>query len=149
MAVNHELLAPCGLYCGVCGVYIADRDQNMKFKERLAPVYGVGVEEVRCRGCLSNEAFGYCKTCPIRTCTQEKGYEGCHQCVDFPCSHIEDFSVEVGKKVILRAIPQWREMGTEKWVASEEARYHCPECGYPLFRGAMRCRQCKEPVELD
>jgi hypothetical protein len=149
MNVNRSLLAPCGLYCGVCGVYIADRDQNQNFKERLAGVYGVNAEEVRCGGCLSDETFVYCQVCPIKSCTKEKGYDGCHQCADFPCAFVEEFPFEVGKKVMLRAIPQWREMGTEAWVAAEEARYHCPECGGPLFRGAKRCRRCKVAVNQD
>jgi len=55
----------------------------------------------------------------------------------------------VGKKVILRAIPEWRELGTEKWVAAEEKRYHCPECGNSIFRGAKRCNKCKNPVNVD
>ena len=91
----------------------------------------------------------YCRVCPIKSCAEEKGYEGCYQCDDFPCSFIEDFPQPVGKKVMMRAIPQWREMGTEKWVAAEEARYQCPQCGLKLFRGAKRCRECKTPVDLD
>ena len=51
--------------------------------------------------------------------------------------------------MILRAIPYWREHGTEKWIADEEARYVCPECGNKLFRGAQRCNQCKTAVDLD
>lgn len=149
MTINRDLLAPCGLYCGVCAVYIAHRDNNEKFKQRLAPVYGVEVEDVHCDGCLSKEPFAYCKVCPIKSCAEEKGYEGCHQCAEFPCSIIEAFPLPVGKKVIMRAIPQWREMGTEKWVAAEEARYHCPECGNTLFRGAQRCRACETPVDQD
>ncbi len=38
LRVGKELLAPCGLYCGVCGVYIAHRDNNIKFKERLTTI---------------------------------------------------------------------------------------------------------------
>jgi len=30
--MNAELLAPCGLYCGVCGIYMASRDNNQKLK---------------------------------------------------------------------------------------------------------------------
>ena len=85
----------------------------------------------------------------IRDCTREKGYAGCHECGDFPCQLIENFPVPVGKKVILRAIPDWRERGTEAWVRDEEARYVCPECDHRLFRGAKRCNQCKTPVNLD
>jgi len=128
METQEELLAPCGLYCGVCAVMIAHRDDNWNLKERLAPLYGVLPEGIRCRGCLSGEVFAYCSRCPIRSCTQQKGYDGCHQSVEFPCEHIHHFPVPVGKKVILRAIPQRREMGTEKWVSAEEKRYHCPGC---------------------
>jgi predicted RNA-binding Zn-ribbon protein involved in translation (DUF1610 family) len=50
---------------------------------------------------------------------------------------------------MLRAIPQRRDWGTEKWVAEETKRYQCPSCGYALFRGAKRCRECGQPVDLD
>jgi len=149
MEVNKELLAPCGLYCGVCGVIIATRNDDHKFRQRLSTVYGVRPDQVRCRGCMSDDLFVYCQVCPIRDCVNEKGYQGCHQCDDFPCGHIEKFPLPVGKKVQLRAIPQWRKMGTEKWVEAEEKRYVCPNCGYKLFRGAKRCRSCREPVDLD
>jgi hypothetical protein len=147
MEIKKELLAPCGLYCGVCAIMIAHRDNNQKFKERLAPLYGVSPEEIRCRGCLSGEVFSYCTTCPIKSCTRQKGYEGCHECREFPCAHIHNFPVPVGRKVILRAIPQRREIGTKKWVEAEEKRYRCPNCGSRLFRGAKSCRHCHEAVD--
>jgi hypothetical protein len=149
MEIKKELLAPCGLYCGVCAIRIAHKGNNEKFKERLAPVYGVSPEEIRCEGCLSSDVFDYCTTCAIRSCTEERGYEGCHQCDAFPCEHIDNFPVPIGRQVILRAVPQRREMGTEKWVESEERRYRCPNCGEQLFRGARRCRHCKEAVNPD
>jgi len=36
MEINPNFLAPCGLYCGVCGIYYATRDENEKFKNSLA-----------------------------------------------------------------------------------------------------------------
>lgn len=149
MNINNELLSPCGLYCGVCGVLIAHRENSQKFKEKLSTVYGVSADEIRCKGCMSDEPFVFCRTCPIKTCAKEKGYTGCHECSDFPCEHINNFPVEVGKKVILRAVPRWREVGTEKWVEEEEQRYICPECGNKLFRGAKRCRNCRQPVDAN
>lgn len=149
MEVKKEWCAPCGLYCGVCAILIADRDDNQKFKERLTTVYDVGAEEIHCKGCLSDDLFLYCRVCPIRDCVERKGLMGCHQCGEFPCDYIENFPLPVGKKVILRSIPAWRELGTERWVGEETERYHCPECGYPLFRGARRCRRCKTQVDVD
>lgn len=148
--VKRELLSPCGLYCGVCAVFIAYRDGNEKFKERLLGVYGLSsTDQVRCRGCLSGERFLYCDACPIRDCSSGRGYQGCYQCEDWPCERVDNFPLPVGKKVMLRAIPAWRELGTEEWVRSEEERYRCPHCGYGLFRGARRCRSCGSDVDVD
>ncbi len=55
----------------------------------------------------------------------------------------------VGKKVILRAVPYRRKLGTEQWVKDEEARYFCPTCNTKVFRGAIRCNGCKQPLNLD
>ncbi len=151
--INPDLLAPCGLYCGVCAVYISHRDNNLKFKEKLVSVYKPmtnSIDDVECTGCLSDGiVFGYCNNCPIKSCVKEKELEGCHQCETWPCKIIERFPIPVGKQVIMRAIPQWREYGTEKWVEEEENRYHCPDCGNPLFRGVRRCNKCGISVSVD
>lgn len=163
MNINPDFISPCGLYCGVCAIYMAHRDNNQKFKERLVSLYqgnisGKGTlpnsetlstDDIRCQGCLSEDRFMHCQQCEIRECTQKKGYVGCHQCDDFPCGHIENFSMAVGKKVILRAVPYRRKVGTEKWIQDEEARYYCPECGHKVFRGAGKCNQCKARLDLD
>ena len=149
MSGNQALAAPCGLYCGVCGIYVATRDGNEKFKEKLAPVYGAKPADLVCDGCLSERVWMYCQSCPIKSCCLDKKIEGCHQCNDFPCKFIDNFPIPVGKKVILRAIPRWKEVSTEEWMAEEEKRYICPHCGYPQFRGVKKCRQCKEAIDLD
>ncbi|HUU40581.1 MAG TPA: DUF3795 domain-containing protein [Desulfatiglandales bacterium] len=163
MKINPNFISPCGLYCGVCAVYIAHRDNNRKFKELLLDVYqgqvhgkgrlpnaeNLSLEDIQCNGCLSEEPFIYCRQCDIKECTRQKGYTGCHQCDEFPCRHIEDFPMTVGKKVILRAISYRREAGTEKWIQDEEARYVCPECGNKVFRGVAQCNKCKAKLDLD
>ena len=123
----------------VCAIYIAHRDKNIKLKEGLLKLYKGGtagkgalpnggsltVEDIRCPGCLSDDRFMHCHQCEIKKCTEEKGYAGCHQYSDFPCQY------------------------DEKWVRDEEARYVCPECGNKVFRGAMKCNQCKAQLDLD
>ena len=155
--VKKELLAPCGLYCGVCAIYIADRDNNQKLKERLLKAYkpfSKTVNDVKCKGCLSDkkeDIFGYCQLCAIRDCIQTKEINGCYECNDFPCKNIENFPVPGGKKFILKKIYRWREIRTEEWVKEEEARYRCPECNNPQVRviGTKRCIKCGISVAVD
>ncbi|MBU1340680.1 MAG: DUF3795 domain-containing protein [Proteobacteria bacterium] len=163
MTINPDFISPCGLYCGVCAIYIADRDKNLKFKERLVGLYKGGIpgkgtlpnsenisaQDIRCKGCLSDELFMHCKQCEIRDCTSRKGYSGCHECDEFPCPHIENFPMTVGKKVILRVVPYRRKVGTQKWIQDEEARYFCPECGNKVYRGVVSCNQCRAQLDLD
>ncbi len=160
---NKDLMAPCGLYCGACGVYIATRDKNEKFKTIMANLYGTNPEETECLGCMqpdsSKKLYEPCKLCSLRDCIKSKGYYSCHQCDEWPCSLVENFTVTTGKRVIKRTIPIWREKvakygdekGSIEWARSECKRYHCSSCGKPIFRGAQRCRACKKEVadELD
>ena len=81
MEIENEFLAHCGLYCGVCGVYYATRDNNDKFLERLLTMYqekipgleGVSIEDLKCEGCLSDRVSLFCRSCAIKSCTLEKG----------------------------------------------------------------------------
>ena len=143
--MNKDLLSPCGLYCGACGILIADRTNDHVLKGKLAKAYGVAVDDIRCNGCLSEKVFVYCRVCPIKKCSSGKGYEGCYQCDAFPCEHVDHFPVEEGKRIIMRSIPEWRSLGTEKWLENEETRYKCLSCHSPLFRGARKCRICETP----
>jgi len=155
---DRGLMAPCGLYCGVCGVYLATRDDNAKFRARLGALYGTPTEETRCRGCLQADPpqmlYAYCRSCRIRECVGAKGLTSCHQCGEWPCALITGFPLATGRRVMLRSIPRWREMaarhgeerGSVEWARAECERYHCLACGEPLFRGAQRCRGCGASV---
>lgn len=155
---NKDLMAPCGLYCGTCGVYIATRDGNEKFKQVIGGLYGTKPEETECRGCMQPEPpeklYLYCQHCNLRKCVREKGYYSCHQCADWPCDRVENFGLATGKRVMKRTIPLWQakvaaqgdEKGSVAWARAECERYHCSDCGNPLFRGAQRCRACGKDV---
>lgn len=155
---NRDLMAPCGLYCGACGVYIATRDNNLKFRNVMANLYNTKPEETRCLGCMQPDPpkrlYAFCKECSIRSCVRSKGYYSCHQCDQWPCEMIENFPFATGVRVMKRTIPLWRakvaeqgdQEGSVEWARVECERYHCPDCGSPLFRGAQRCRVCKREV---
>ena len=116
---DKNLMAPCGLYCGACGVYIATRDKNEKFKTVMGNLYGTKPEETQCLGCMQpdppKKIYGYCTMCTIRDCVKSKGFYSCHQCTDWPCTKISGFGLETGKRVMMKTIPIWREKSCPVW----------------------------------
>ena len=157
MEINPEHISPCGLYCGVCGIYRATQENNLRFLKITLRMYQsiipnsghFSVEDLLCDGCHSERRSFTCNSCAIRDCSEKKQNNGCHECSSFPCEYINNFPIPTGKKVILRSIPYIQEHGISKWIESEEARYFCPTCNNLLFRGVKRCNKCKETVDLD
>jgi hypothetical protein len=169
---NKSLRAPCGIFCGACAIYIARRDNNEKLTNIICALWKVKPEEAKCFGCMQSDPpqklFGHCYKCTIRDCAKSKGIYSCHQCKEWPCGIIEDSDLASVlpssvrnsiKRVWKRAIPLWRdkvakhgdEQGSLEWARAEAERYHCPDCGRPLFRSAQKCSRCKKMVaeELD
>jgi len=66
---TRDLMAPCGLYCGTCGVYIATRDSNEKFSAIMASLYGTKPEETGGFGCMQpdppKKRYALCNVCGI------------------------------------------------------------------------------------
>jgi len=155
--VNPHHAAPCGLYCGVCKIHIATLEGDLAYLRRLARIYrrrfpqisSLPSDQLLCDGCLSPRRFPSCEQCSIRECAQQRGLQGCCACADFPCDLVDRFPMPVGRKVILRAVPYWREHGMQAWAIAEKRRYHCPECGHALFRGARQCERCGSAVNVD
>jgi hypothetical protein len=157
MTAHQPLEAPCSLYCGVCRIYQATRDKDLKTLGRLARFYSrrmpelgeLEAQDLLCDGCLSQRKSVTCQICAIRECVLERNIAGCHQCSDFPCHHIDQFPVDTGRLVILRAVPFRREEGTAAWIAGELIRYTCPHCQNKLYRGVRLCSFCRNEVSLD
>jgi predicted RNA-binding Zn-ribbon protein involved in translation (DUF1610 family) len=144
----------------VCGVFIATRDNNLRFKTVMGNLYGTRPRTPSASGACAGppkKLYGYCASCTIRDCVRGKGLYSCHQCPDWPCAQIRDFGLATGRRVMQQTIPVWREkvkelgdtQGSVEWARSVCERYHCPDCGNPLFRGAQRCRACGKAVADD
>lgn len=157
METPLEILAPCGLYCGVCRIYFATQNKDLQLLKRLAKIYArklsgldlLSEDDMLCDGCGSNRIFAFCRSCAIRDCTREKRLHGCHECDRFPCNLINKFPSDVGKRVMMRCVPYRRKYGDLQWIETEEQRYYCPDCGERLFRGVTQCSVCNSQVCLD
>ncbi|MHA1231532.1 MAG: DUF3795 domain-containing protein [Candidatus Helarchaeota archaeon] len=146
--VNKKLLAPCGLYCGVCGIYYADKNNDDELKKKLAKAYWTKPEQIKCEGCLSENKFYFCETCEIRKCVFGKGLNGCHECNDFPCKKIKNYPYKLATEYMLKSTLKRKDLNDDaKWIEWEENNWRCNNCGTVNFRGARRCRQCKNEIK--
>ena len=64
--------AYCGLYCGACGVLIANERDKL---EQLAKAWKVEPEKLECHGCKSETSSSFCVSCNIRSCAESKDKE--------------------------------------------------------------------------
>ena len=125
MATEEEkaLISPCGIYCGVCPMYLARTDEGLRRK--MAEGQGVAVEQVAvCEGCRPSQGrppFDWAETaCETFTCaTGDKGVEFCYQCDGFPCLKLApcaDRAQELPHNTKVYGLVLLQKEGADAWI---------------------------------
>jgi hypothetical protein len=143
---NPELIAPCGIYCGVCPQLIAYKNNNDRLKEKLSASFGIKPEEIVCEGCTSETPFLFCVSCGIKSCVQEKEIESCAECDNFPCDKIENFPVKKFVEKITWDVNYRRQHGKDSWISKTIEINSCPSCQTLNHWIAKRCLSCKNEL---
>lgn len=94
-----KMIACCGLVCTCCPTFIATQNNDDNARAMTATYYrkkygfDLKPEEINCDGCLSSgeNRIGYCQTCEVRQCCQERGLENCALCERQPCEKLIQF----------------------------------------------------------
>jgi len=150
-ANNELLVAPCGLYCGACPMYLASRKGNEQKREELSKQFASGKmnmkpEDFLCDGCISGGRVAvFCRRCEMRSCAAEKSdVTRCSDCSDFPCSLITNFNNDgmLHHAEVLENIRNIQKMGIKDWTRHEKDRWMCPECRYPISWYDAKCSNC-------
>jgi len=167
---RQNLAAPCGLYCGACVIYRANKRGDSEFLKQIAEAFsgkegqlapgmpplrkGCDVSEAQrqmqdvkgtaCEGCLSEIVAFPCRICAFRDCVLEKGLTNCSQCPDSPCQPLVDFNNDglPHHGEVLANIQRQRDVGIGAWIAEQEARWRCPQCGSTIDWYASQCADC-------
>lgn len=141
---NKQFAAVCGLFCPGCSLYIATTEDDTERLARIAAMFGVSEEEVRCLGCRSEVKGPYCKMCKMVTCSDERGVEFCAQCSDYPCEIIVEFQAAMPHRAdLFRSGERIRGIGFEAWLKETYREYRCPQCGTINSAYDMACRKCR------
>lgn len=144
---DYSLVGKCGLYCGACTIYRAERD-DQDWRGRLASKFNCSSEQVKCNGCGSLTGACWGNGCKIVLCLRSKGQEFCHECDEFKANSCEKFSGVADRyfqssKVDLRANLTMIQNGeVEEWLKQSEQRFSCKNCGKPTVAGSKSCHHC-------
>lgn len=126
--LKTELIAPCGMNCGLCMSYL--RDKNT------------------CAGCRAGDA-GKAKSvlaCTIRSCETVADSGTCADCTTLPCPRLRRLDARYRQKYrmsMLENLRVIREQGVESLVESERTRWACPECGGVQCVHTAECVYCR------
>jgi len=148
MTEDTDLVGRCGLYCGSCIIYRAERDSE-ELRKSIAERNDCKVEEVHCGGCQTLMEYGWDadkvwgKNCEIVNCLESKNLETCYDCED-RCRKFEDWYKEMlNHNEDLKKNLKWINEGdVEDWLKGERERWSCPECGNPLIINLEKCHHC-------
>jgi len=105
--VSKNLIAPCGMNCGVCRAHLRDqKEQNF------------------CPGCRSDAIYKSCLKCIIRKCPERKG-EYC-DCDHLPCRRLKQLDARYRNKYDMSMLENLKEIeqsGIGLFVEKQNKKY--------------------------
>jgi hypothetical protein len=128
-----ELIAPCGMNCGVCKAYLAYSRGVPKQKGKVT----------HCAGCLPRG-----KNCFIkRGCKKLRGnrVRFCFECESMPCKNLDRIDRRYRERYGASLIENLRmieERGVEEFLRTQREKYECPECGDVVSIHDGKCYAC-------
>jgi len=130
MAVGNQLIAPCGMNCGICLAYLR--------KERKCP---------GCRGVDTDKPITRSR-CIIKNCEIIKQSRSgfCFECEKYPCRRLKQLDKRYRTKYSMSMIENLnsiKEIGLSTFLENEKERWHCAQCGGVICVHRGYCLQCK------
>ncbi|MBM3156568.1 MAG: DUF3795 domain-containing protein [Chloroflexi bacterium] len=127
--MRTELIAPCGMNCGICMAYLR---QKNKCPGCRAPDVDKAVSVLRCR---------------IKNCAafQNGKAKYCFECDGFPCGvlkHLDKrYRTRYGMSMI-ENLDNIKKRGIRRFVRSEKVRWACTACGGTICVHKGYCYTC-------
>lgn len=132
--MREELIAPCGMNCGICIRYLSMRNDFRKN----------GFKKTYCEGCLPRD-----KNCLHMGDKCEKLKMGqvrfCFECTDFPCGRLKLLDKRYSTKYHMSMIENLntiKEHGLKIFLKKEYEKWKCPYCEQMICCHNGLCLNC-------
>jgi hypothetical protein len=133
-AMEEELIAPCGMNCGVCVSYLGMKND----------INRQGFRRKYCAGCLPRG-----QNCVYMGGQCELVGKGqvrfCYECQDFPCRRLKALDKRYRTKYHMSVIENLefiRAHGMGEFLEREADKWRCPDCGGVICCHNGLCLSC-------
>ena len=134
--LDRELIAPCGMYCGVCSSYLAQVHQLPRQRGKIT----------HCAGCRPRDKqCAYLKGQCELLATGSIRY--CFECPTYPCrnlAHIDQRYRQNYGMSFLENLNLIRDRGEKALLKSLAGRFACGKCGELTSIHNGKCFRCDE-----
>jgi hypothetical protein len=129
-----DLIAPCGINCGICKAYLAYSRDVPKKKGQITHCSGCRVRDKKCafikRDC---EKIG------------KSQVHFCYQCADMPCQKLAKLDELYRAKYGMSMVENQkiiRDKGMAEFLKIQTEKYLCPSCGDVVSVHDGKCYKC-------
>ena len=124
---QEKMMAYCGMNCAYCYAHLKKKKP--------------------CPGCRLSDVGKpeHCRTCRIKDCAKEKGFSFCSECTLYPCVLIKRLDKSYRTRYnesLIGNMKVIQEKGMDYYLAAEEKRLTCSECGGTLSLHHKTCSEC-------
>ena len=127
---RFELIAPCGMNCGICLGYLREKNQ--------------------CPGCRGprEQLPKMCRSCILRNCAilKENNWKFCSdKCEKYPCLRLRNLDKRYRTKhnmSMIENLNNIEKLGIRVFVRNEKMRWTCSECGGTICVHRGYCYSC-------
>ena len=130
---NADLIAPCGMNCGICKAYLAYTHNVPRQRGKVT----------HCAGCLPRAKNCYIK----RGCKKLSKHliQSCSECDTMPCKHLEHLDKRYRERYCMSMVENLDEIkseGLDEFLVSQQEKYRCPNCGDVVCVHDGKCYSC-------
>lgn len=128
-----ELIAPCGMNCGICKRYLAYSRDIPKERGKI----------IHCQGCLPGN-----RNCQIKKgCKRISKYKirFCFECDKIPCENLIHLDKRYRERYGMSMVENLFEIegkGIKEFLDNQETKYKCSRCGDVFSVHDGKCYKC-------
>jgi len=134
--MDKNLIAPCGINCGICSAYLAYSRNIPKKRGKISHCIGCRPRDKQCAYLKGN--------CEI---LRENKVDFCFECKNFPCNrlkHIDERYRNDFNMSLIENLYEIKNEGVDKFLENQKEKYKCSKCGGVICVHNKKCYDCEK-----